>query len=125
MSTSKCQTSKRPVLKATDHNTGTIYLYQPDCHMWSCSHCAHHNKRAWAARIGQGVEQYRNSGVDGWRFVTITMSKKLKTRSQCLYVWPKSWAKLSARMRREYKGIKYVLLPELHKDGRVHVHAIM
>ena len=125
MTTSQCKTSFRPVLKAIDRESGTIYLYQPDCHMWSCDHCAHQNKRTWSARIGQGIEKYQRQGLDDWRFITITMSRKLKTRAQCLYTWPKCWSKLSARLRRKYKGVRYVLLPELHKDGRVHVHAIM
>lgn len=43
---------------------------------------------------------------------------------QTLYVWPDAWAKLSRRIRYHFKGIRYVLLPEVHADGRMHIHAI-
>lgn len=78
----------------------------------------------WAARIGQGYESYVLAGIVEWRFITITSNPKLKSYAATMWVWPKAWAKLSARMRRAYTGIRYVLIPELHKDGRLHIHMI-
>ena len=121
---SKCQTETRSVLKGIDHETGTIYLYQPRCKMWSCPSCAGINKLLWQAKIGSGYDYYSGQGITDWRFITITAHAKNKTAQQCLYVFPKAWAKLSARMRRKYKGMKYVILPEHHKNGRVHWHMI-
>lgn len=120
-----CSRENRPVLKGWSAEHKCVYLYQPACKMWDCPQCAIRNRQQWSVRIAQGVGFYRMVNTHGWRFITLTSSKKLATRDQCLYVWPRAWAKLSARIRRKYEGIRYVLLPELHKDGRVHVHAIM
>ncbi len=121
---SDCETSRRVVLKGFSTKRGHWLLYQPTCKMWSCKPCAEVKRQQWAMRINSGVGEYRIGGVDGWRFITITSSPKNKTMEQCLYVWPKAWAKLSARMRRKHKGIRYCLIPELHKDFRVHAHVI-
>ncbi|KKM74447.1 hypothetical protein LCGC14_1400240 [marine sediment metagenome] len=99
-------------------------MYQPPCKCWGCSTCARLNMYQWAARIGQGYSVYMLAGITGWSFVTITSHPKLKNRDTTLWVWPKAWAKLSARMRRNFVGIRYVLIPELHGDGRLHIHMI-
>jgi len=75
-------------------------------------------------KISEGIEWYKSNDVGNWRFITITSHKKNKTFSQTVYVWPKAWKKLANRMRYKYQGIRYVLLPEQHKDGRLHVHAL-
>jgi len=82
------------------------------------------NKQYWSAKIGEGIRHYKATGIDGWRFLTITSHEKNETFSQTVYVWPKAWRNLSNRLRYKYKGIKYVLLPEKHKNGRLHVHAL-
>lgn len=120
----ECQTENRPVLKGEHQETGKLYLYQPGCKMWKCAGCAGTMKLLWQARIGHGYEVYSGAGFEEWAFVTITAHKKNVTAEQCLYVFPKAWAKLSARMRRKFRGIRYVILPEHHKDGRVHWHMI-
>lgn len=119
-----CQTLKRPVLKAYDDAQKRFVLYQPRCKMWKCAPCAHVNKRLWQAKIGYGYEVYSAQGIDDWRFVTITARGYHKTCEECLLAWKQSWPKLSSRMRRAFKHMKYVLLPEHHKDGRVHWHMI-
>jgi len=53
------------------------------------------------------------------------MSAKMRGFHYSISKWPKCWAKLSTRIRRAYPGIRYVLLPEQHKDGTLHTHAIM
>ncbi len=122
---SKCSRKNRPVLKGWSDEHGCIYLYQPACKMWNCPQCAIKNRQRWSARIAEGIQFYRMVNCHGWRFITMTSNRKLKNRDQCLHVWPKAWAKLSTRIRRRYKGVRYVLLPELHKNGRVHIHALM
>ncbi|MCK5613843.1 hypothetical protein KAR91_68900 [Candidatus Pacearchaeota archaeon] len=119
-----CETYTRPVLKTYDKRKDEILLYQVRCKQWSCAPCANINKLTWQARIGYGYDHYVTLGVKDWMMVTITSHRKLTNSSQCLYAWTNQWAKLSARMRRRFKGIRYVLLPELHEDGRVHWHMI-
>lgn len=124
MPKTECTKLVRPVLKGFSVKKSAWYLYQPPCKCWDCPTCARVNMYQWAARIGDGYSQYMLEGVDGWRFVTITSHPKLKSKRTTLWVWPKAWAKLSTRMRRAYDGIRYVLIPELHKDGRLHIHMI-
>jgi len=121
---SSCQKYTRAVLTATDYSTQTTYLYQPRCKMWNCPSCGRLNKLNWQARIGYGYEHYSRNDINNWMFVTITSNSKLKNQEQCLYVWSRAWPRLSARLRRQYSGLKYVILPEHHDDGRVHWHMI-
>lgn len=124
MSQTECQTYFRPVLEAYSGVERVVYLYQPRCKLWRCPYCATLNKQQWCVRIADGIRIYQEEGISQWNFVTITSSPKLKTLAQTMYVWPQAWAKLSRRMRYHFPGIRYVLLPEQHKDGRLHIHAI-
>lgn len=119
-----CTTPKRVVLRGFSVKRGCWLLYQPPCKMWNCRPCAERKRAQWAMRINAGVGAYRTEGILGWRFVTMTSHAKNKTMGQCIFVWPKAWAKLSARLRRKFPGVRYCLIPELHKDYRVHAHII-
>lgn len=121
---SECQAEPRPALLGYSEVRGAFVLMRPGCHMWGCPYCGRVKQSQWAIRIATGVDFYKRHNIDGWAFLTLTSNPKNKTRSQCLHVWPKAWAKFSSRLRRSYPGIRYVLLPELHKNGRVHVHAL-
>ncbi len=120
----KCSKEYRPVLLGYSIERGSYVLYQPPCGMWSCPECAKRKSSQWAIRIREGVDWYQSREIKDWMFLTLTSNPKNKTRAQCLFVWPKAWAKFSSRLRRRYPGIRYTLLPELHKNGRVHVHAV-
>lgn len=124
MSKTECEKLIRPVLKGYSIKKKAWFLYQPPCKCWNCSTCARSNMYRWAARIGQGYSEYILAGIGDWRFVTITSNPKLKSMNSTMWVWPKAWAKLSARMRRAFGGIRYVLIPELHKNSRLHIHMI-
>lgn len=119
-----CTAYYRSVLRAYNAEKKEYLLYQPRCKMWECLTCGNINRLLWQAKIGNGVEVYSLSGIENWTFITITSHPKLKTTSQCLHVWPSAWKKLSTRLRRKHPGIKYALLPEHHKDGRVHWHMV-
>ena len=120
----RCDTLSRAVMKGFDIETKQIYLFQPRCKMWSCLPCANTNRLLWQAKISHGFEKYVSDGIVDWRFITLTSHSKLKTADQCQFVWRSAWAKLSARLRRKHPGIRYVLIPEHHEDGRVHWHMI-
>lgn len=93
--------------------------------MWSCKDCAEINKRRWTAIVAHGIQEYQQNGINDWRFVTITSHEKLKTFNQTLYVWREAWPTLYARMKRKFPHLKYVYLPERHKDGRLHMHGLI
>lgn len=56
-------------------------------------------------------------------FLTLTSHERLNA-SGSLKVWPKAWAKLRERVRYETGGFQFLLVPEQHKNHRLHVHAI-
>ena len=120
-----CGTENRVYLAQVDTVKRVVQWTRPDCHLWSCEDCAEINKRRWTAIVAHGIETYQEQGINDWRFVTITSHEMLKTFNQTLWVWRKAWPKLSQRMRREFTTMKYVYLPERHKDGRMHMHGLM
>jgi len=73
-------------------------------------------------RVVFATNQFIESGYPV-NFVTVTSHEKL-TAKQSLYVLPLAWKKLSMRWRRLVGGKPYVVIPERHKDGRVHIHGI-
>lgn len=123
MATTECSTYFRPVLKAYSPAHKAILLYQPRCKMWKCPYCASVNSSYWCKKCADGVRQYQELGVVDWMFVTITNHRKVRTLAKSMYVWPSAWAKLSSRMRYHFPGIRYILIPEQHKDGTLHIHA--
>lgn len=97
------------------------YVYAAPCDLWNCPYCSRVKKAQWAKRIYFGVKFFDQYN---WDFVTITSHRKLTDFESTLAVWPKAWEKLSNRLRHAYSP-EYALLPEHHKDGRLHAHLII
>jgi len=57
-------------------------------------------------------------------FVTITGHEKLKTFSATEAVWRKAWNPLYCALKRKKPSLEYIIVPEKHKDGRMHVHCL-
>lgn len=134
MVATKCQTENRPYMGGFNHIDKTIVVYRPDCKMWSCPHCASVRKSYLAIKTYTGYEYYRSIDKqheisDRWYFATVTSHEKLKTYTSTIAVWPKVWRKLKERIRRKHNSrrqskLRYVYVPELHEDGRLHGHFI-
>lgn len=120
-----CQNSKTPYIIGFDHDRKRILVTRANCGQWSCPACAKRQRDTWAVRVFKGVERLSGEGMDNWAFVTLTSNGKLRNFQQTLHVFPDAWAKLSARMRREYGKPAYVLVPERHQNGRLHFHMIV
>lgn len=56
-------------------------------------------------------------------FITLTLDKERIDRYDMEKIYPKLRIWLDNRVRR--KGLKYILVPELHKDGAVHFHGLI
>lgn len=119
-----CVTSNRVYLVQVDPALSQVRFQRPDCHLWSCSDCAEVNKRRWQAVVAEGIKHYQDAGQTAWYFVTLTDAEWNKTFHQSLLSWRKNWPKLYARMKRREDNIRYVLLPEKHRDGRIHMHML-
>lgn len=120
-----CVTPNRVYLVEVNHDLGLVRFMRPDCHLWACEECAEVNKRRWTAIVAEGIKSYQAEGLTQWRFVTVTSHEALSSFNQTLYVWKRAYPKLYARLKRKQPDIKYVFLPEKHKDGRLHFHALI
>lgn len=117
-----CTTPNRPFLRGVNPAEKRAVFFQPRCKLWSCPACAEINKSLWAVRAYSAAEQLAGQGnkID---FLTLTSHEKLSAAAS-LAIWPKAWSKLRQRAYRATGGFQYLLVPEQHKDGRLHVHAI-
>ena len=117
-----CQTPRRPYLKAINQNDNVVIFFRPRCKLWSCPACSEINKNLWSVKAFHAatVIEETHGKPD---FLTLTSHEKLQAKAS-LFVWPKAWSKLSQRARRKAADFQYLLIPEQHKNGRLHVHAI-
>lgn len=77
----------------------------------------------WVLRAQIGVREFINDGrlVD---FITITSHEKLTSFEATQAVWRKAWPVLYAALKRRDTNLQYFIVPERHKDGRMHIHAL-
>lgn len=119
----KCETRNRPIIAAVSPTNKLAVLFRPRCKLWSCPYCAEVNRKLWTVRAYAGSEALISEGWE-MKFVTMTSHEKLEAR-QTWYVWPLAWKKLSTRIARaQGPGHQYLMVPEQHQDGRLHMHAI-
>jgi len=108
----------------TDEQNLSAILYQTACKSWSCPDCAEINKARWRWRVIEGAKQLRESGNDMLQFVTLTNHEALSA-DYIIEKLPHQWDKLRKRMKRAEPQLQYVVLPEHHKNDRLHLHAII
>jgi hypothetical protein len=117
-----CETPNRPYLVGENREQRRAVLFRPACGLWSCPVCAQANKARWTVRAYNGSKELIAAGreVD---FLTLTSHEKLSPEST-RRVFAHAWDQLNKRIRREVPGFAYLLVPEQHKDGRLHAHLI-
>jgi len=118
-----CTKASRCYCVGIKESTGQGFFFRPDCKCWNCEACAARLRARWTLRTFKGVEAYQAQG-EHFTFVTLTSSWKLKGLAQTLWVWPKAWSMLRRRVQRAAPGWHFVMIPEQHKDGRLHVHLL-
>jgi len=106
-----------------DDENKRALVSRANCDSWSCSECATRMSEKWGMRAYMGTRKLLSQG-DTVDFVTITSHEKLKTFSATEDVWSKAWSTLYAALKRQKPALEYMIVPEKHKDGRMHVHAI-
>lgn len=120
---SGCNRANRPYMVALDLENDRAFIFRPDCKTWGCPSCAAHLRARWTLRAYLGVLHYQASGGD-FKFVTLTSHERLHSFGQTLHVWPKAWSILRRRVSRAAPGWRFVMVPEQHRTGRLHVHLI-
>lgn len=119
----RCPNPHVPLLQAVNHYTKTTLYFRPRCKLWSCPQCAETNKSLWTWRAEHGARTLYNE-QQALSFITVTSHEALSPDGT-LAVLPSAWNKLRCRMNRAAPGTQYFLVPEPHKDGRLHLHAIV
>jgi len=106
-----------------DDDQKRALVCRANCDSWSCPECAKRMSENWGMRALMGTRKLISQG-DSVDFITITSHEKLKTFSATEDVWSKAWSTLYAALKRQKPGLQYMIVPEKHQDGRMHVHAI-
>jgi len=85
------------------------------------------NRRLWSLRAYHGAAVLAEGRSENQykliTFLTITSSAKLGAESS-VRVFSSAWNNLLRRARHSGSQGQYLLVPERHKDGRVHAHAV-
>jgi len=115
--------NKAGLLAGWDKVTRRVLVTRADCDSWKCDECAKRMRERWVLRAEIGVRQYIGAGqhVD---FITITSHEKLPNFAATERVWRQAWPVLYAALKRRSSNLNYFIVPEKHKDGRMHVHAL-
>lgn len=94
-----------------------------NCDTWKCEECAKRMSEKWGLRAHMGSREILTQG-DKLDFVTITSHEALKTFEATERVWKSAWSALYNAVKRHKTALEYIVIPECHKDGRMHVHAL-
>jgi len=94
-----------------------------NCDTWKCEECAKRMSETWGLRAVMGARKIIAQG-DKLDFITVTSHEKLKTFSATEAIWKKAWNPLYNAIKRQKSTLEYILIPECHKNGRMHVHAL-
>jgi len=120
----RCISRGRPVIKATNHEQKRAVFFRPRCKQWSCPTCGQINAERAVALAAHGSSVLSKDQGHVLTFVTVTSHERLSAGAT-LRVLPSAWPKLRKRIARSADNPAWLLIPELHEDGRVHLHGIV
>lgn len=112
---------------ACEQGTSTLILTNPTtgrrqalpyrCFSWRCERCR--DQAAWhdAKRVIAGIRS-----EDQWLFLVLTTTWTDEGRFRR---GPKTWNRLATKLRREYPHLKFVLVWEVTRSGRLHANLLM
>lgn len=106
-----------------DDQARRALVARANCDSWKCAECARRMAEHWGLRAEMGSRAIIDKG-EKLDFVTITSHEKLPDFAATEAVWRDAWGKLYNALKRQNNGLQYMLVPEQHKSGRMHVHAL-
>lgn len=118
----RCKSTRAPAILGTNDGQKQAIIWQPPCNQWGCPDCAPILRAQQSVRAYLGAVAILESGVDV-HFVTLTSHASLSA-DQSWWVLPRAWNKLRRRASRIEPDGLYYMIPEHHKNGRAHAHAI-
>lgn len=114
---------KAGLLIGWQYGTRRALVARANCDSWGCSDCSKRMAERWGLRaeIGSRAILRRGEMLD---FVTITSHERLTNFDQTERIWRSAWGTLYSAIKRKNQDFAYMIVPEKHKDGRMHVHAL-
>lgn len=106
-----------------DDRAKRAMVARANCDSWSCDDCRKRMSERWGLRAEMGARQILAAG-ELLDFVTITSHEKLPDFESTERVWRLAWGRLYNALKRRKSGLQYMIVPEKHKSGRMHVHAL-
>lgn len=106
-----------------DHSAKRALVTRADCDSWNCPECAKRMRDRWVLRAEIGARKYIRDGLR-LDFVTVTSHERLTTFAATEAVWREAWDRLYKAIKRRAEVFEYMVIPEKHQDGRMHVHAL-
>ena len=117
-----CLSTSRPVLKAINSTSKQVVFFRPFCKRWDCPVCGEKNAYKARLRALRGYQTFLDLGHK-MSFLTLTPHEKLSSAAS-IPVMASAWDKLNRRIKRASQHHNYFLIPELHKSGKLHFHAL-
>jgi len=111
------------LLVGWDEKQKRALIAHANCDSWTCDECAKRMKDNWLMRAQIGIRKFKAEGCQVY-FVTLTSHEMLATWEACERVWRKAWPVLYAALKRKDANLQYLMTPEQHEDGRMHMHAL-
>jgi len=119
-----CSRTNRTRIKAFNSNLKQAVIFPPSCKMWDCPVCGPKNAYKARLRASVGYERFVEAGRR-FDFLTVTPHERL-TASASIPIMSTAWNKLNVRIKRaSQETFDYFLIPELHKSGKCHFHALV
>src|SRR5215207_3643978 len=118
-----CSNPATPYMVGFSTTDKKAFVFKADCDLWECKECATRKKNGWLVRGMRGSAEIRSSGITP-RFVTITSHKALRDFAATAAIFPNAWSKLYLRLKRKTPCLKYLMILEGHKNGRLHAHIV-
>lgn len=119
-----CPRKNTPTGIGVNPLSGIAIVHKMGCKSWACPYCSMKRKGFLVVKAYMGIESYKQAGVTDWFFGTLTMHRKWRKEASVTN-FRRNWNKFYQRMKRATNGnLYYILLPEKHKDGSLHVHII-
>lgn len=120
----ECSNPKKTFAIASDYDKEITRLFVLPCGSWSCPECGERKRKQWTKDVMFGVSWYMGQKNMDFSLLTLTLSGRNRTRATSITQWRSVWPRLNSRHYRQYGWCPYVLVPEGHKNGVVHLHSI-
>lgn len=117
---SDCIAEKRAYIIAINDGKQRAFLYRPRCKKWDCPYCAERNTALWQFVGASGAEKLAETNA--LSFVTITC-RGYHSPEQTIAALNR-WHRVRKRIAYYHGPTEYLVIPERHKNGRVHLHGI-